>query len=275
MKKLKITKEDILVIVPARYGSSRFPGKPLALLAGKPIILHTLGRVAEAGYTCVAATDDERILRAVADADMNVVMTSFSHRSGTDRIHEAYNKLCLSDNTATRECAENCKVIINVQGDEPFIDPAQIDLLASCFNEEGVDIATLARPFPQLGDVRELQNPNLVKLVKDSNGRGLYFSRSVIPYLRGIEPEDWPKRHQFLTHIGIYAYTPEALQKITKMPQSSLEIAESLEQLRWLENGLTIKVKESHGVNIGIDTPEDLEAAEKFISEQASETKNL
>lgn len=247
----------IIVMIPARYGSSRFPGKPLALLGGKAIILHVLSRVNAAGYECVVATDNELICDTVKGAGFNAIMTSEAHRSGTDRIREALD-------TLERESGREFDVVINVQGDEPFIEASQLNLLAQCFEDPTTDIATLCRRFPQDGDYADLENPNLVKLVKDNSDFAMYFSRSVIPYMRGVERKEWPARHQYFTHIGIYGYRADVLRRVTEMPAGVLESCESLEQLRWLESGLKIKVKESEGLNIGIDTPEDLEAAEKL-----------
>lgn len=252
-------KEDIIVIIPARYASTRFPGKPLALLGGKRIIEHVAERVSAAGYSCAVATDDFRIAEAVASAGYKAVMTSEHHKSGTDRIREALDKL-------ESETGRKYEVVINVQGDEPFIEDTQLDLLAGCFEENPTtDIATLARVFPKDASVEELKNPNHVKLVKDSRGQALYFSRSVIPYQRGVAEEEWPEKHQYFTHIGIYGYRASVLRRITEMPPGVLEQAESLEQLRWLEAGLQIEVRESNGINIGIDTPTDLAAAERYL----------
>lgn len=258
-KLMKISKSDIIVIVPARYASTRFPGKPLALLAGEPVIIHVLKRITQAGYNCLAATDDTRIFNTVCEYGYKATMTYESHQSGTDRIREAYDNL-------TSESGREYKVVINVQGDEPFINGDMIDKLSECFGKDTTDIATLARPFPKDGDINDLENPNLVKLVKDSEGKALYFSRSVIPYFRGVEKSEWPAKHQYFTHIGIYGYRPDVLRKVTEMERSSTECAESLEQLRWLENGMTIMVGESDMLNVGIDTPEDLVEAERLIN---------
>ncbi len=247
-----------LIITPARYASTRFPGKPLAKLGGREIILRVMDRITEAGYPCAVATDDDRILGAVEEEGYRAVMTSADHHSGTDRVREALDKL-------ENMTGETFDVVINVQGDEPFIDVEQIRKLENCFEDPSVDIATLARPFPCGKSVESLKDPNIVKLVKSPSGTALYFSRSVIPYLRGVEDTYWPSRHQYFTHIGVYAYRREVLRKITGLPQSPLEKAESLEQLRWLENGFTIKVEESDSENIGIDTPEDLHAAEEYL----------
>lgn len=248
-----------LVITPARYASTRFPGKPLALLGGREIILRVMDRIAESGFEAAVATDDKRIFDKVTEEGYLAVMTSENHKSGTDRVREALDKI-------ESETGEHYDVVINVQGDEPFIDTHQIRLLNECFSDSSVDIATLGRPFPKNGSYEQLADPNMVKLIKSPDGRAIYFSRSVIPYLRGIEPNLWPSSHQYFSHIGVYAYRSDILRKITAMPQSNLEKAESLEQLRWLEAGLQIKVAESVSNNIGIDTPADLAAAEKFLN---------
>ncbi|MBD5176710.1 MAG: 3-deoxy-manno-octulosonate cytidylyltransferase [Bacteroidales bacterium] len=251
---------NTLIITPARYDSTRFPGKPLAQLGGREIILRVMDRITDAGYPAVVATDDEHILTSVESAGYQAVMTSRSHHSGTDRVCEALGAV----ESAT---GEKYDIVINVQGDEPFIDTAQIRLLESCFEDPSVDIATLSRPFPKGGDIKVLEDPNLVKLVKSPQGNALYFSRSIIPYIRGVDKEEWTTRHQFHTHIGVYGYRAEVLREITRLPRTPLEKAESLEQLRWLENGYSIRVAESNSSNIGIDTPEDLAAAEVYLQE--------
>lgn len=241
-------------IIPARYASTRFPGKPLAMLGGKPMIQRVYERVCIELDAAWVATDDERIFNAVKAFGGNVVMTSTSHRSGTDRCLEAY-----------RNIKSDADVIINIQGDEPFIDPTQLRQIKECFTDPATDIATLVRPYPQDAAVEGLDNPNSPKVVMDADRNALLFSRSVIPYLRGVERSDWPAKHQYYTHIGMYAYKAATLAEITVLPQSSLELAESLEQLRWLENGYKIKVGISSCPTIGIDTPEDLAAAEKLL----------
>lgn len=247
-----------LIITPARYDSSRFPGKPLALLGGREIILRVMDRIAEAGYPAVVATDDERIYNCVTGAGYRAVMTSRDHRSGTDRVREALDIV---------EGTEGVKydVVINVQGDEPFIDTDQIRLIEKCFENPVIDIATLSRPYPKGGDIAALEDPNLVKLVKSPSGKALYFSRSLIPYVRGAERKDWSAIHQFYTHIGVYGYRTDVLRAVTELGQTPLEKCESLEQLRWLENGYSIKVADSESENIGIDTPDDLANAEKYL----------
>lgn len=244
-------------IIPARFASTRFPGKPLAMLGGMTVIERVYRQVSLVLDNVVVATDDERIAQAVNDFGGKAVMTSTEHRSGTDRCREAY-----LNNGGGED------VIINIQGDEPFIHPDQIRAIMSCFDDEATDIATLIRPFAPTRPVAELINPNSPKVVVDSKMNAMYFSRSVIPYLRGVEQEKWPESHQFYTHIGMYAYRANVLGEITKLPQSSLEVAESLEQLRWLENGYVIKTAVSDIETVGIDTPEDLERAAAILAQQ-------
>ena len=247
----------VLVLIPARYASTRFPGKPLAKIAGKEMILRVCGQVAATGYDLAVATDDSRIYDAVTGAGYRAVMTRADHPSGTDRLAEAYAKI-----------GGDYDVVVNVQGDEPFIRPEQINDIVGIFTKyPDTRLATLARPYPQDRSYEGLEDPNMVKLVMGDDGRALYFSRSVIPYLRGVDRQDWPARHQYYSHIGIYAYTPSALAEIVKIPRGSLEIAESLEQLRWLQNGYEVRVAVSDFPTIGIDTPEDLAAAEAFLKQ--------
>ena len=183
-----------------------------------------------------------------------VVMTSTEHRSGTDRCHEAYTLV-----------GAGYDVIINIQGDEPFIQPSQIESLKSCFDNDSIDIATLVKPFQGNDSFEALSNVNSPKVVLNKNQEALYFSRSIIPYLRGKEQHEWIASHTYYKHIGLYAYRVDALAAITRLPQSPLEIAESLEQLRWLENGFKIKVGITQQETIGIDTPEDMEKALQFL----------
>ena len=247
----------VLVLIPARYASTRFPGKPLAKIAGKEMILRVCGQVAATGYDLAVATDDSRIYDTVTVAGYRAVMTRADHPSGTDRLAEAYAKI-----------GGNYDVVVNVQGDEPFIRPEQINDIVGIFTKyPDTRLATLARPYPQDRSYEGLEDPNMVKLVMGDDGRALYFSRSVIPYLRGVDKKEWPARHQYYSHIGIYAYTPSALAEIVKIPRGSLEIAESLEQLRWLQNGYEVRVAVSDFPTIGIDTPEDLAAAEAFLKQ--------
>lgn len=243
-----------LGLIPARYASTRFPAKPLAMLGGKTVIQRVYEKVVGCVDDAYVATDDERIAVAVEAFGGKVVMTSTSHKSGTDRCREAATKV-----------NGQFDVVINIQGDEPFIHPSQIETVKQCFDDDSTQIATLVRPFPSDISLEQLQNPNGVKVVIDKDSHALYFSRSVIPYLRGVEPSEWLKHHTFYKHIGLYAYQRIVLDEITALPQSSLELAESLEQLRWLENGYTIKVGFTEEETIGIDTPEDLRRAEEFL----------
>ena len=246
-----------IAIIPARYASTRFPGKPLALLGGKPVIQRVYERVTSVISNAVVATDDERIYAAVESFGGKVVMTSENHKSGTDRCWEAYQKQ-----------GEEYDVVINVQGDEPFIAESQLHAIMACFEDEATDIATLVKPFVEEDGLAALKNPNSPKVVVDNASRAIYFSRSVIPYLRGVAEEEWLTKHTFYKHIGMYAFRRKALSEVTSLPQSTLELAESLEQLRWLENGYKIGVGITNVETVGIDTPEDLERAEEFLKAQ-------
>jgi len=238
-------------IIPARYASTRFPGKPLAMIGTKPMIRLVYEKAASALPSVYVATDDLRISDAVKEFGGNVVMTSPEHRSGTDRCAEAATKIF-------DESRINPGVIINIQGDEPFIRPEQIHLLTECFEEESVNIATLIRKVDRDED---LFNPNHPKVVVSLVRDALYFSRSVIPFVRDAEKEKWTEKHVYYKHIGIYAYRYESLMKITALGQSTLETAESLEQNRWIENGYRIRTAVTPWESIGIDTPDDLEKA--------------
>ncbi|MDR1879941.1 MAG: 3-deoxy-manno-octulosonate cytidylyltransferase [Tannerellaceae bacterium] len=238
-------------IIPARYASTRFPGKPLADLDGKPMIRRVYEQVQGAVDAVYVATDDARIEAAVEAFGGCVVMTSDRHTSGTERCAEAYRKI-----------GRPFDVVINIQGDEPFVAPEQIELLKSCFGDSRVQIATLVKPFLPADDFETtLFNPNSPKVVLNRNGEAIYFSRSVIPYLRGEEHTRWLERHVYYKHVGLYAYRPDVLEEITQLPPSPLELAESLEQLRWLDNGYRIKAAITQQETIGIDTPEDMERA--------------
>ena len=240
-------------IIPARYASTRFPGKPLVDMLGKPMIQRVYEQVAGLLDEVCVATDDDRIADAVRDFCGNVVMTSTEHKSGTDRCQEAFLKI-----------GEPFDVVINIQGDEPFIQASQIELIKSCFEDPNTQIATLVKPFSPDDDFETaVFNPNTPKVVLNKQSQAIYFSRSVIPYVRGKEYTEWLKSTVFYKHIGLYAYKSEVLEEITKLPQSALELAESLEQLRWIENGYTIKAGITHEETVGIDTPEDLEKALK------------
>lgn len=246
-----------IVIIPARYASTRFPAKPLALLGGKPVIQRVYEQVSGVVDDVVVATDDERIYDAVEAFGGRVVMTSANHKSGTDRCWEAYQKQ-----------GEEFDVVINVQGDEPFIAHSQLRAIMACFEDDATDIATLVKPFSEEDGLAALENPNSPKVVLDKQSRAIYFSRSVIPYLRGVEREQWLKTHTYYKHIGMYAFRADVLREVTSLEQSPLELAESLEQLRWLENGYKIGVGISNVETVGIDTPEDLQRAEEFLRMQ-------
>ncbi|MCD8309634.1 MAG: 3-deoxy-manno-octulosonate cytidylyltransferase, partial [Prevotellaceae bacterium] len=227
---------------------------PLALLGGKPVIERVYERVAGLLDDVCVATDDERIRLAVEAFGGKAVMTSTRHKSGTDRCWEAFLKL-----------GSDADVVVNIQGDEPFIHPTQIEAIKACFDDPATQIATLVKPFTAADGFEALQNVNSPKVVVDKAMNALYFSRSIIPYQRNADKKEWLERHTYYKHIGLYAYRKEVLAEITSLPQSPLEIAESLEQLRWLENGYTIKAGITRVETIGIDTPQDLERAEAFL----------
>ena len=240
-------------IIPARYASTRFPGKPLADICGKSMIERVYRQASKELDNVYVATDDQRISDAVKAFGGNVIMTSAEHRSGTDRCYEAYLNI-----------GSDADVIINIQGDEPFIDPSQIAEIKKCFNSPNTEIATLVRKFNPERCFDALFDNNTPKVVIDNDMNAIYFSRSIIPYVRTYPWQEWLKHATFHTHIGMYAYKASTLSKITKLPQSSLEISESLEQLRWIQNGYKIRVGISDCPTIGIDTPEDLEEARKL-----------
>lgn len=245
-------------IIPARYASTRFPGKPLAMLCGKTVIERVYEKVSEVLDNVCVATDDQRIYDAVASFGGKAVMTRTDHKSGTDRIAEALEKMG----------SGSIDVVLNVQGDEPFITRGQIETLCKCFDDPTTEIATLGKPFDSMEAVC---NPNSPKIVCDLRGFAMYFSRSVIPYIRGVEQEQWLNSFTFLKHLGIYAYRRQVLAEITCLPQSPLEKAESLEQLRWLQNGYRIRVGITDQETVGIDTPQDLERAERFLIEKQAQ----
>ena len=236
-------------IIPARYASTRFPGKPLAEICGKTVIRRVYEQATQALDTVVVATDDERIYNAVEAFGGKVVMTRADHKCGTDRCLEAYESITTP---FWRTQNDTDTVIINIQGDEPFIQPEQIKALMKCFEKEGTEIATLVRPYTDKDSQEALENVNTPKVEWDKEtGIAKMFSRKVIACADGSH----------YRHIGIYAYRADVLTKITKLPQSPLEIEERLEQLRWLENGYCIRVGITETPTIGIDTPEDLEKA--------------
>ena len=311
---------NFIGIIPARYASSRFPGKPLAMIGGKPMIQRVYEQAKKALDYVVVATDDERIFDCVTSFGGLAVMTSADHPCGTNRCQEAYERCSLMvnaliDKGELPEELPNVKwnshqdVVINIQGDEPFIQPEQIEAVKACFLLAGGQIATLVKPFSPQDGLAALRNPNSPKVViaplekaaaftkvsatfsLDASsgvspiassvaspadgiiGKAVYFSRSVIPYLRGVKEEEWlqeaeRKGKPFYKHIGLYAYRADVLAAITRLPLSSLEQAESLEQLRWIENDLEIRVALTDQQTIGIDTPEDMEKALAFLREQ-------
>lgn len=239
-----------LAVIPARYASTRFPGKPLALIGDKPMIQHVYEQAKKAVEDVVVATDDKRIYDAVEAFGGKVLLTSNKHRSGTDRCFEALQKM-----------SGEYDVVINIQGDEPFIQPEQIETLKACFTDPKTEIATLIKPFDKDALWDDLSSPNTPKVVVNKRMEAMFFSRSVIPYLRGTDRTKWLKTHTYYKHIGLYAYKTNILAEITDLEPSALEKAENLEQLRWLENGYSIKVGITHQQTIGVDTPEDLEKA--------------
>lgn len=241
-------------IIPARYASTRFPAKPLAILGGKPVIQRVYEQVCGVLDEAYVATDDERIESVVKAFGGKVVMTSVNHKSGTDRCYEAYTKV-----------GSGYDVIVNIQGDEPFIQRSQLEAVKACFDDEATQIATLVKPFTLENGFEALENVNSPKVVVDKRMNALYFSRSIIPFMRNKDKKEWLSGHTYYKHIGLYAYRASVLKEITALPQSSLELAESLEQLRWLENGYRIKVGVTDVETIGIDTPADLERAEEFL----------
>jgi 3-deoxy-manno-octulosonate cytidylyltransferase (CMP-KDO synthetase) len=245
--------KQLIGVIPARYASTRFPGKPLIDIKGKTMIQ----RVYEQAKKCdrlekvIVATDDERIQTVVKNFGGEVCITSSTHPSGTDRCAEVVEKLSLKN-----------YAIVNIQGDEPFIDPKQIELICDCFDDPKTEIATLIK---KISSHEILFSPNSPKVILDNNKFAIYFSRQPLPYLRGIEQHDWLNRNTFFQHIGIYGYRTDILQKITKLSPSTLEKAESLEQLRWIENGFKIKTAETSLETIAIDTPEDLLKLPRYL----------
>lgn len=238
-------------IIPARYASTRFPGKPLAILGGKTVIQRVYEQATAVLQEAYVATDDERIFQTVEQFGGHAVMTRTDHKSGTDRIEEAAEKI-----------GTKADIIINIQGDEPFIQRSQIETLMHLFDTPDTQIGTLGKPFES---IEAAMNPNSPKIVTDLRGFALYFSRSIIPFVRGQQQSDWLQHFPYLKHLGLYAYRREVLRQVTQLPQSPLELAESLEQLRWLENGYRIRVGLTNVETVGIDTPEDLQRAEAFL----------
>lgn len=253
-----------LAIIPARYASTRFPGKPLALLGGKPMIEWVWDCVAslQALTEAVVATDDTRIAEAVEAFGGRAMMTRSTHRSGTDRCGEVLEMLEAEGKVFD--------VVVNIQGDEPFVQQEQLTSLIGCFENSDTQIATLKTA---IGNIEELCSPNNVKVVCNNTGNALYFSRQPIPYLRGVEREEWLQRQSYYKHVGIYAFRATVLKELVRLSPSQLELSESLEQLRWLENGYPIRVCMTPTANMGIDTPEDLAAAEHYLTTRNTNKK--
>lgn len=245
---------DLLGIIPARFASTRFPGKPLARLGDKPMIQWVYERVSSRFDHLLVATDDQRIYDAVERFGGLVQMTSTEHGSGTERCAEAAAKY-------EQRTGQQFEFVVNIQGDEPLIQPEQLETLLDCIRIPGTVIATLIRPVE---DMEEVDNPNLVKVVVDKFFQALYFSRSPIPFVRDSAESSGYKGGQFYSHIGLYAFRREILDKVVKLPPTSLELAESLEQLRWLENGIPIRTAVTRLTSFGVDTPEDLEHIRKM-----------
>lgn len=244
----------ILGIIPARYASSRFPGKPVALISSKPMIQWVYERASELFRELYVATDNAQIASVVESFGGRYVLTSEKHRSGTDRCAEALSLI-------RKKTSQNFDVVVNIQGDEPFIQTKQLSLLVESFKQKDIHIATLIK---QIDCNEDVFNPTKPKVVVSKNGKALYFSRSPIPYFRDEEQNAWVDSHRYFKHIGLYAYRSDVLEDICQLPQSNLEIAESLEQLRWLENGYHIHAEETDIESISVDTPEDLQKAEEW-----------
>ncbi len=244
-----------IIIIPARYDSRRFPGKPLAVLGGRPVVEWVYEKALSVTPDVYVATDDSRILNAVESFGGKAVMTRKDHSSGTDRVKEAADIIRESGKT-------DFELVVNIQGDEPCITREQIETVCRQFDNPQTEIATLGKTFRTMEEAEDANSP---KVVRDINGFALYFSRSVIPFVCAEERGSWISRYPFMKHIGIYAYRPEVLDRITALPQSPLERAEMLEQLRWLENGYRIRVGVTDTDTIGIDTPEDIRKAELLL----------
>ncbi|MDO5036535.1 MAG: 3-deoxy-manno-octulosonate cytidylyltransferase [Porphyromonas sp.] len=243
-----------IAIIPARYGSTRLPGKPLLKLGGKSIIQHVYERVSQVVEETLVATDDGSIVEEVERFGGRAVLTSPDHKSGTDRVWEAYLK-----------SGSQADFVLNVQGDEPFVSKDHLESLMKIIAKDGVDIATLGYRLPSGTSYEVLSDPNTVKVVMNNKGEAIYFSRSPIPFLRGIPTEEWTSRYSFIQHLGVYAFRTEVLGQVVADAQSPLEEAESLEQLRWLEAGHRIFLTTTTVKSIGIDTVKDLEQAEDYL----------
>lgn len=250
----------VVGIIPSRYASTRFPGKPLAMIKGKTMIRRVVEQAWKSKLDAVVvATDDMRIADEVLSFGGRYVLTNPNHQSGTDRCCEALDML-----------DEQFDAVVNIQGDEPFIDPRQINLLVDLISQKETQLASLAKRIDEEDD---LFSPNAVKVVMDHEGKALYFSRSPIPFMRNLAQNQWLEKGAFYQHIGIYAYKAAVLRQIAKMQPSKLELAESLEQLRWLENGLSIRMAVTDAINVSIDIPSDLLKAEHFAKTQTLKEK--
>lgn len=240
---------QFLGIIPARYASSRFPGKPLAMINGKSMIQRVYEQASKANSLAdvIIATDDKSIFEHVIAFGGKVLMTDTKHPSGTDRCNEVVQEL--------RSQGKSYDVVVNIQGDEPYINPVQIDQLCDVFNQKKTEIATLIKPIQEIED---LDNPNVVKVTRQVSGEAIYFSRHAIPYFRGENKDAIFDKTDYFKHIGIYAYRSAILSQLCELPKSKLEEAESLEQLRWLENGFVIQTKTTDFESIAVDTPADL-----------------
>ena len=242
-------------IIPARYASKRFPGKPLAMIGDKTMVQRVYDRVKSSVDSVYVATDDKRIFEEVQKFGGSAIMTSPEHLSGTDRCAEAADLIM-------EQTGKRIDIIINIQGDEPFVRTEQIELLKSCFTRKDVEIATLVR---ETSPGEDIFNPNQPKVILDSEGNAIYFSRTAIPFIRDSEPQEWSEKHVFYKHVGLYAYRTDVLKRITNLPVSALEKAESLEQNRWIENGFRIRTAVTKWESIGIDTPDDLKRAGDYL----------
>ncbi len=250
----------VVGIIPSRYASTRFPGKPLAMIKGKTMIRRVVEQAWKSKLDAVVvATDDMRIADEVLSFGGRYVLTNPNHQSGTDRCCEALDML-----------DEQFDAVVNIQGDEPFIDPRQINLLVDLISQKETQLASLAKRIDEEDD---LFSPNAVKVVMDHEGKALYFSRSPIPFMRNLAQNQWLEKGAFYQHIGIYAYKAAVLRQIAKMQPSKLELAESLEQLRWLENGLSIRMAVTDAINVSIDIPSDLLKAEHLAKTQTLKEK--
>lgn len=242
----------VLIVIPSRFGSTRFPGKPLVNIAGKTLVRRTYEQALKVNLDCeiVVATDNDEIYEHVKTFG-NVMMTDSNHFSGTDRCFEVLSR-----------ANGSFDILVNLQGDEPFILPSQIELLVEEFGNAHIDIATLQKP---IRNEEELFNPNIVKVVTDSKGRAMLFSRHPIPYCRGSEKSKWHEQFAYKRHIGIYAFRTSICQKLSELETGNLEKMEMLEQLRWLENGYSISLADTDFVSPAIDSPEDLLTVDNFL----------